>query len=160
MGGVPWVSSNIQAYLGSTVENGWFIFSGSSDTDTSTSHSSFRNIICGNSGQYYMSSTIWDGDLSNYGADTDSSPNLEVRGAPYHSGYRNFADGSLKAFEAFIGWYVASIGAGAIVGQLWDAIVVSGTFAGETTYTFDSRTYMVITDLSDAYAHTLLVAVA
>lgn len=159
MGGVPWVASNIQAYLGAMVENGWFIYAGTSDTDTETC-ASFRTRVNTASGNGFFSSTIWAGSLANWTTDTSPCPNLEVRRGSDYGGYIQFADGSLKAFEAFIGWYVASIGAAAIVGQLWDAIVVAGSFAGETTYTFDSRTYMAITDNSEGWNHSLLVVVA
>jgi|GEM_PF-2822194 len=159
MGGVPWVPSGVAAVLGSLTEDGWFIYSGTSDTDTSTNRASFRNVVTGASTNAICSTTIWDGSVSNYSSDTSLSPQLEVRLSPYLSQYRLFADGSFKAFEAFIGWYVSAVNAGAVVGQLWDAIVVSSSFSGELIYSFDGHNYLAITDLSDTYAHSLFVAV-
>jgi hypothetical protein len=157
MGGVPWVPASVATSIGSATTCGWMQVGGTSDTDTN-SRPTFRYTIGGQ--QNWYKSTIWRGSLHEDVGQSDAGLGvcLETRYDP-RGQYGIWADGSLKTYEAFIGWLDSSLGVAAICGQLWDAIVVGSSFVGEATYTFDSHTYMVITDMS-AIGASLLVAVS
>jgi hypothetical protein len=145
IGGVPWVPAGVVISIGSLTTAGWFQYSGTSDTDTDTDSLTFRNQIGGQG--YSDSSTIWRGVVKNYTNDTDNHPRCEIRADTTNldSICRLWADGSFKVFEAFIGWEDSSLRVAAIVGQIWDAIVVGAGFTSESTFTFDRHTYMSIT---------------
>jgi len=63
------------------------------------------------------------------------------------SHYR-WEDSTLLLYEPLVGWATgsASSNEGRIKGQLWDAMVVSGTWTSETTVSFDGHTWIAITD--------------
>jgi hypothetical protein len=46
-----------------------------------------------------------------------------------------------------------------IRGQLWDAVIVQDTFAGDTTTTFDSRKWWGLTDNNSGDKATLFIVV-
>jgi hypothetical protein len=79
------------------------------------------------------------------------------------SDYR-WEDTTLLLYEPLVGWATGSSASneGRIKGQLWDAIVVSGTWTSETTVSFDGHNFIAITDTATAslgQTQTLFIAV-
>jgi hypothetical protein len=67
-------------------------------------------------------------------------------------------DGSALMLEPLIAWPTASTGGEPLIrGQLWDAVPIQDTFAGDTTTTFDSHDWIALTETDSSDRATLFI---
>jgi hypothetical protein len=60
--------------------------------------------------------------------------------------------------EPLIAWPTSATGGEPLIrGQLWDAVVIHDTFAGDTTTTFDSHNWIALTDTDSSDRATLFI---
>jgi len=141
-GGVPYVPSFLTGTISSV---GWLTGNAQLDTDVGT-RSSFRTVLASNGADHAVlyNGTIWSSNASGIGEIGLAIPahgNPNVGATAY-----NYADGSALIVDPLlsIGTTAATV-LGVIVGQLWDAAVISDSFAADVTSTFDSHNWFNIT---------------
>jgi hypothetical protein len=128
---------------------GWMLATGNTDTDTNTGASSWRrSLIPTNTRPEW--STIQTSTLVEATQVNSSGICINVWQGGLNSGdsmYR-WADDTFPVYEPLIGWSaVSSAAEGKIRGQLYDALVLnSASQTSEGTFSFDGKTWMVITD--------------
>jgi hypothetical protein len=150
MGGNVWFPSFLTIASGDAVA--WMQYHGTGDADVTSKTWSFRSRLKNASNSSNPFSTI-------YGAanvqSTATSGLLGQVSCVVSQGGDNITtdgnfrwyDGSYQVTEALIGWSAASTSSESkIKGQIWDAIIVSGSWAGESSITYDGHTFMCITD--------------
>jgi hypothetical protein len=145
---------------------GWFLAVGLSDTDTNTALSSWRRSLIPASSRPGWS-IIQASTLIESSTMTNSGVCINVWQGGQNSGdsmYR-WGDDTMPIYEPLIGWSaVSNASEGKIRGQLYDALVLnSASLVSEGTFSFDGKTWMVITDAPTTGARgtaTLCLAVA
>jgi hypothetical protein len=161
--GTPYVPSFLQTGL---TEAAWC--GGNAGQDSSSSIlTSFRtqltwyapSVAQGNSTQLWNTNIV---DLGNTSS-SQGAPNIFFLTSPAgnnatgQTGY-HWADASAHMAEPLIGWATSSGSAEPLIrGELWDAVVIEDTFAGDTTTTFDSHNWIGITDNNGTQKATLFI---
>lgn len=165
MGGVLYTPSFISVSSGDAV--GWMQGCGSSDADSTATRQTFRR---GLRADAIANAAIWSGMFGS----TLLESTIAVAGAVVvvilqggnnqaDTGYR-WEDTTLLLYEPLISWATgaSTSNEGRIKGQLWDAMIVSGTWTSETVVSFDGHDFIAITDSAATLVgatQTLFVAV-
>ena len=153
--GVPYIPSFLHGVI--TADFGWVMGNGISDTSAGVG-ASFRTVLGAQSTGGVESSCyagLLNANLLNptcSGANTQTGA-VRISAALYNhtvqantNAYR-WHDDSLNASEALVGWGLTVVGdESKIRGQLWDAIVVSDSFAADSTITLDAHSWFAITN--------------
>jgi hypothetical protein len=152
---------------GDNVSFGWLVGSGSSDGDTNT-RGGFRKSL---RAAFVSTSCLFSGINGSVFLECTGSNvagNVTISGwqggsSSADNNYR-WEDNTLPVYEALIGWATGTTNTNEskLKGQLYDACVMNGSFAGESLVSLDGRTWLVITDTPTttvAATAVLLVAV-
>lgn len=151
-----------------------------SDTDAVANRLGFRVALTTDTANTTVSPTTWCCWNASAWENTATSANstagmprlVSQQGAGSGTGNTNFyryADGTFRAYESEIGWGLTAVtDEGQVRGQLWDALIVSDSIAGDTTLSYDGHTFIAITHSNAgtssasnlAARGTLLIAVA
>lgn len=136
---------------------GWVYSVGASDGDTNA-HSGWRTQLGVNvntTGEPHTAG-IWTNVLTNIPTNAGQNQFGQVQLAAWQGGYSTdgyrWEDTSLLLFEPLVGWSdTPTFGVTTTArGQLYDAVIVNGTFNGEALVQFDGHTWLAITDLAAA----------
>jgi hypothetical protein len=146
MGGQIWTPSFNSASSGDCMA--WMHCIGVTDAD-STARATFRRRLRplnSTDGAWSAITGATLAETSGYNSGYCSLATLY--GGPGASTDANYvwADGTPTVIEPIIGWGGTITTPGRHQGQLWDAIVVSGLYAGDQVITFDGHTWINITD--------------
>lgn len=141
--GVPFVPSFL---TGVTTAAGWMHGNATGDTDV-TARASFRTVLEFNASAgdlaLLYNTTLW----ANTGSNAGGGSLVITVGARLTTtiGYR-YSDGSALIVDPLIAWGLASSTAEVqVVGQLWDAAVITEAFTADVTATFDSHNWWNLT---------------
>lgn len=162
MGGVPYMWDFNVAVLLSDFQCGWFVYNGESDTDVAAK-STWRDCLSFYTSSNKTASSLLMNNMLNYTTYNHASPAISL--PMFIEVYSNYGyrllDNSTTINEAIIGWAsgIANNTEIKFIGMLWDALVHGAVAAGESTISFDGRTYMAITDQSVFHDATLYIAV-
>lgn len=144
--GVPYIPAFLQGVI--TGDFGWIWSNSNGDADA-TARASPRTQLDGNNGGSNNASGIVNSNLY----DGSGSQAASIRFVFPHSalvqnetaGYR-WHDSSLIVSEPLISWGLVNTTDEALIrGQLWDAIIINDSFAGDTSITLDSKTWTAVT---------------
>ena len=142
--GVLWIPS----FLSVTTICAWIQGNASSDTST-TIESSWRTQMGTGAGTWPRCSMIVDSYLLNIGS---SGKAASIRLFGVHPGLEDnnciiWADDSRFLSDPLVGFGItAETEIAKLRGMLWGAVLLSGTQAGETTYTFDGHNWIAATN--------------
>lgn len=164
-GGIFYVPS----FLTLSPDAGWLSAIGTTDTE-GTLRDSWRtnlrqNTVTNPPGR---NSAIYNGTLVDNSGTATNNPAIACwqanAGSASTQGYR-WEDNTLPVYEPLIGWWTGSASGNEckLKGQLYDAAVINGSYASETSFTLDSHTWLGITDAASpniAADATLFLAVA
>lgn len=147
-GGVPYVPSFLTSGASPTTAIGWLISNAQSDTDA-TVRSSFRTILACISADvaFLYNGNLWSSFGAGIGTPTLVVPVSAVQQTwtPGGSDF-NFSDGSALIVDPLIAWGPTGITAtGVVMGQMWDAAVITDSFTADTAAAFDSHNWFNIT---------------
>jgi hypothetical protein len=143
----------------------FIIGAGSTDTDA-TARTGWRRAVRANAA---VPSTIYGATLIDYAVGTTNVgiPGLCVFQGGLSSQDQGFRwdDGTFTVIEPIVAWATGSVqtNEARLKGQLFDAMIVAGSWTAESTISFDGHTWMAITDtptVSVAATCTLFLAVA
>jgi hypothetical protein len=158
--GVLYVPSFIALAAGNTVA--WLYCNGTTDTDATT-HTSWRTVLvqpydgsftCGHwTGLYFTTLCEGSGMSSQLGG-----PSIPIwQGGYRQSGSANevayrWEDQTQMAYEPLVSWGTGgSTGLeGRIKGQIYDGVVISGSWTSESSISLDGHTWLALTDQAGA----------
>jgi hypothetical protein len=139
-GGIPWLPSFL-----SPANVGWLACSTWSDSDTLDRNSFRTSGICPVHDAVAMAAIYGTAGWGSNAAGVGEIAMSGWRVSRYTTHLRQWMDGSLAVFEPLIGWGATSINDTAkLIGQLWDAIVVEGSWAMDSIITFDGKQWWCV----------------
>lgn len=166
-GGTIWVPSYLVTYLGTDLDVGFI--GGNGDSDTTQVNGHWRTTLTYYS-QTQWGSSLWLSNMINYGTGNAATPRIitATQGQFSTSWVPTNWDGSddnRMLIEPLIYWSAdtSSSSRPKLKGQLFDAVVMAGQYAGESLLSFDGHSWISITDQADVVSEgwsTLLVAVS
>jgi hypothetical protein len=152
-GGTIWVPTFLIISSGDTV--GYLTGSGNTDADTTVRIGwRSRMRIHSSDTPNGVTSVIWLSTLIDIGGTASvgtliagHSPQVKIPDNSTDSGYR-WEDGTLLAVEPLVSWATGSLATneGRLKGQLYDAMQLSGFWAGEAVITYNSHNWLSITN--------------
>jgi len=146
--GVPFLNSWLTSGASRV---GWMQGGGLSDTNTAIGvifrQSLFSPSSFSVTNQAIYNATIWTVNGAAPGTGTVAVPSYVATVANQSAtGYR-WQNNSALLIDALIGWGdTAASAEGKFKGQLWDAVVSTDVYAGDSTATFDTHNWIAITD--------------
>lgn len=153
-GGTLWTPTFLGVQAGDDV--GFMQHTSASDTNTGT-QGSMRYHLRPYTGNLGQGSSCWIWKANALGSDSGSGNmmNLAVWEGGPNSGtsgdqaYR-YQDSSYLMYEPFLSWPTGSSGSNEskLKGQIYDAMIINGTWSGETTVSMDGHLWMSFTNLA------------
>lgn len=162
MGGVAYTPSFITVSSGDAVA--WMLFVGSTDADSTITRTTFRRSLKAGVTNSATVGCCWSAIFATTLVESAGSqlggvniPALQGGNPSSTDGAYRWEDTTLLLYEPLIAWATGSSIANEsrIKGQLWDAMIVSAQWTGETVVSFDGHTWIAITDSASANSSSL-----
>lgn len=152
--GVPFVPSWVASV---TSRVGWMMGNAFRDTDTSERYSFRKSLATGETGDYQdgAKQALFDGALWSYNAEQSNSYGINLASYTANGvwtggsgvwGYR-WENNAALLIDAILSWGGSAINAEPkFKGQIWDGVVSTDNYAGDSTASFDGHNWTVVTN--------------